>query len=242
MTIDAQIRLALQLIPRPPHKPYRYRTRVSDTCAHGIDYPHRVVAEAVLGRPLQAGETVAHMDRDAENISPENLIVFRTRADFARWQRTGIFERCADGAVIAPEISHGLCRVCQAACDNAYCSPNCYQADRSSHIPEPEVLRLLVWSIPTTQIARLYGVSDKAVAKWCLSRKVSKPPRGYWQQHYSHMQRIADDPVGAVIAGLMTRSQMLARLVARRSEIEALINSATHVCDDTANSVHPGGP
>ncbi|PKN92232.1 MAG: HNH endonuclease, partial [Chloroflexi bacterium HGW-Chloroflexi-5] len=52
-------------------------------------------------------------------------------------------------------------------------------ADRK-FIIDPEELRQLVWEIPTTQIAALYGVSDKAVEKRCRALGIPKPPRGYW--------------------------------------------------------------
>jgi len=34
--------------------------------------------------------------------------------------------------------------------------------------------------MPTTKVAKKYGVSDKAVQKWCEKFKIEKPPRGYW--------------------------------------------------------------
>jgi Zn finger protein HypA/HybF involved in hydrogenase expression len=46
--------------------------------------------------------------------------------------------------------------------------------------PTKENLEKLLWQKPTTQIAKDYGVSDKAVAKWAKSYKLTKPPRGYW--------------------------------------------------------------
>ena len=43
-------------------------------------HEHRVVAEAVLGRPLAKGEVVHHEDLDKLNNFPTNLIVFPTQA------------------------------------------------------------------------------------------------------------------------------------------------------------------
>lgn len=37
-----------------------------------------------------------------------------------------------------------------------------------------------VWSAPAAKVARRYGVSDVAVAKWCKKLDVPKPERGYW--------------------------------------------------------------
>ena len=37
-----------------------------------------------------------------------------------------------------------------------------------------------VWSEPTQQVAKRYGVSDVAIAKACALLAIPKPPRGYW--------------------------------------------------------------
>jgi hypothetical protein len=37
-----------------------------------------------------------------------------------------------------------------------------------------------VWSEPTQQVAKHYGVSDVAIAKACALLDIPKPPRGYW--------------------------------------------------------------
>lgn len=46
--------------------------------------------------------------------------------------------------------------------------------------PSREELFKLIWSKPTTLIAKDFGVSDKAVEKWCKSYGIEKPARGYW--------------------------------------------------------------
>lgn len=46
--------------------------------------------------------------------------------------------------------------------------------------PSKEELGKLVWEKATAQIGRDFGVSDKAVEKWCKAYGVEKPPRGYW--------------------------------------------------------------
>lgn len=46
--------------------------------------------------------------------------------------------------------------------------------------PSKEDLQRLVWEKPTTHIARDFGVSDKAVEKWCKAYDIEKPTRGYW--------------------------------------------------------------
>lgn len=46
--------------------------------------------------------------------------------------------------------------------------------------PSKEELQKLVWTRPTIHIAKDFGVSDKAIEKWCKAYGIEKPPRGYW--------------------------------------------------------------
>lgn len=39
------------------------------------EYEHRVVAEELIGRPLQRDEAVHHLDNNRSNNSPDNLLV-----------------------------------------------------------------------------------------------------------------------------------------------------------------------
>lgn len=55
---------------------------------------------------------------------------------------------------------------------------------RKTNWPTKEELEKLIWEKPTTHIAKKYGVSDKAIAKWCKKYNIKKPPRGYWSQNH----------------------------------------------------------
>lgn len=46
-------------------------------------------------------------------------------------------------------------------------------------LPAKELERM-VWTMPSTQVADLFGVSDVAVAKRCKSSGIAKPPLGFW--------------------------------------------------------------
>ncbi len=46
--------------------------------------------------------------------------------------------------------------------------------------PTAEALEQMLWTMPTTHIARQFGVSDSAVGKWAKACQIRKPPRGYW--------------------------------------------------------------
>lgn len=47
-------------------------------------HTHRIVAEQILGRPLLPGEVVHHINGDKR---PENLRVFSSQAEHARWHK-----------------------------------------------------------------------------------------------------------------------------------------------------------
>lgn len=62
-----------------------------------------------------------------------------------------------------------------------YCSQKCtHIAQRKSERPSKDVLDCLVRSQPLGQVADRFGVSDKALAKWCKQLGVNLPGRGYW--------------------------------------------------------------
>lgn len=49
-----------------------------------------------------------------------------------------------------------------------------------------EELESLVWSMPTVQVANLFGISDSAVGKRCRTLNIVKPPRGFWAKVQSN--------------------------------------------------------
>ncbi|MCM0591226.1 MAG: group I intron-associated PD-(D/E)XK endonuclease [Gloeotrichia echinulata IR180] len=59
-------------------------------------------------------------------------------------------------------------------------SPDSRIHTRKVERPSKEELAKLVWEKPTAQIGRDFGVSDKAVEKWCKAYGLDKPARGYW--------------------------------------------------------------
>ncbi len=52
--------------------------------------------------------------------------------------------------------------------------------DRRVRRPSKIELEKMVWEIPTAKLAKMLGVSDSAIGKWCKYYGINKPKRGYW--------------------------------------------------------------
>lgn len=50
-------------------------------------HTHRTVAEMMLGRQLKPGEVVHHINEDIRDNRPENLMVFPSQAEHAKWHK-----------------------------------------------------------------------------------------------------------------------------------------------------------
>ncbi len=48
--------------------------------------------------------------------------------------------------------------------------------------PEDSVLSTLLWEKPSLEVAKIIGVSDSRLSKYCKDRNIPKPGRGYWMK------------------------------------------------------------
>jgi hypothetical protein len=153
----------------------------------GYVYEHILMAEEMIDRPLKEGEVVHHLDSNRSNNSPDNLLTLSgpMHAKLHKW---------LDRHTITPNEYQRLrmekgcirCGICDKPIDNmfTYCSVECAnianEKTRRYEHPDRETLDKLVWSKPTTEVAKDFGVSDKAIEKLCKKLDVDKPPSGYW--------------------------------------------------------------
>jgi len=141
---------------------------------NGRVYLHRCIAERSQGRRLNQEQIVTFKDGNPENIDPANLEV-TTRRHFARRRNRKVTltcDRC--GKTFCVPAAHREKR--------KFCSIACRTLSRRLFEVSPEELYALVWSRPTTEVAKVFGVSDKAIEKRCKRLGIPKPPRGYWLQ------------------------------------------------------------
>lgn len=78
MTDDTRRKIRITRLGTGNHKAY--------TKTYGR-HTHRVVAEKMLGRHLEKGEVVHHIDRNKWNNHPINLMIFRSQAEHAAWHK-----------------------------------------------------------------------------------------------------------------------------------------------------------
>lgn len=132
----------------------------------GSVYEHILIAEQKLGRSLKEGEVVHHIDENRSNNNPDNLLVFKTKADHTRFHKTGI--KILEGDVyISPE---NICIDCGKIIDNHTKVQRCllcsHKAQRKVERPAYDQLLIDKQNMSMCAIGRKYGVSDNAVRKW----------------------------------------------------------------------------
>ncbi|MGB3204067.1 MAG: HNH endonuclease signature motif containing protein [Crinalium sp.] len=122
-----------------------------------------------------------------------SVLVFDSAESKARWNKIPLALRQLvnneDGSYSC-QFAQGNCLSCGklliSPTQDTYCSQKCFKlASRRVVRPSKEELEKIIWTKPTSQIANDFGVSDKAVEKWCKAYGIHKPPRGYWAKQRS---------------------------------------------------------
>lgn len=139
----------------------------------GIVMLSRHLMSVSKGRWLKAGEIVIYRDGNIQNLSEANLELTTLGKLSHKLRGKATILHCPYcGLSFKVSPSHQNRRV--------YHNNTCRRMASRKFEMDPNELSQLVWEIPTTQIAALYGVSDKAVEKRCRALGIPKPPRGYW--------------------------------------------------------------
>lgn len=148
----------------------------------GKVYMHRYIMAKNLGRMLKSEEHVHHINEDKADNRLSNLEILSSSEHGLKH----IMERIPSAGNTEIKCSY-CCNVFKRHNSdinvlNNFCNYDCQgNFYRRFEISEQE-LRDLVWSIPTTKVAKILGVSDVAVGKRCKLYGITKPPRGYWRK------------------------------------------------------------
>ena len=144
----------------------------------------RHVASQKVGRWLTPNEVVVHADGRRDNCQPENLVILHRSELAARSLHANHRERvllvCS-----RPECRQEYTDVPSHASRRRYCSPECAQIASRKFQVDPAEMQQMVWEMPTVHIANAYGVSDKAIERFCKKHNLQKPGRGYWAKLYA---------------------------------------------------------
>lgn len=155
---------------------------------HALTDNHAGKAQKNLERKLKSKEVTEFMNESEDNKRFISVLVFDSAESRDRWHRIPLVLRQlvnnGNGSYRC-QFAHGICLYCnkslQRPYQDTYCSQQCSKlALRRTIRPSKEELKKLIWTKPTTHIAKDFGVSDKAVEKWCKAYGIDKPPRGYW--------------------------------------------------------------
>lgn len=140
----------------------------------GCVYCHRHIISLKLGRWINKDEHVHHKDGNKLNNNPENL------------ELTNIHDHPSSHKTSTRVIM--ICKCCgkEFSCtkrnspNRSHCSSECQHKMSQRFDISKEELEKLVWEIPTTKIAKQFGVSDAAIAKRCKKFGIKKPGRNHW--------------------------------------------------------------
>lgn len=167
---------------------------------HALTDNHAGKAHKLLKRKLKCKDLTESLDESEANNRFISVLVFDSAESRDRWHKIPLALRQlvnnGDGSYSC-QFAQGTCLYCgklmTSPAQDSYCSQICSQlASRRAIRPSKEELKKIIWTKPTTQVAKDFGVSDKAIEKWCKAYGIQKPPRGYWAKQQSIQAPVAE--------------------------------------------------
>ncbi len=136
-----------------------------------------LVAERMIGRPLNDDEVVYHINQDDRDSRQDNLVVVvgaPSALHLTQWAengKKGVLKTCP----VCGKKFNRRANTCSYACAHI--------SRQKKNRPTEEQLAHLLWQMPVTHIAEHYQVTDRAVHNWVTGYGItSKPPLGYWHR------------------------------------------------------------
>lgn len=128
----------------------------------GFVYEHRLVAERKIGRPLNPGEVVHHIDHKRSNNDPDNLIIFASGADHRRYHSYG--EYCYKAYIDDEGIAH-----CPHQEYKYIMIPDSPLIQKSAITLNRDELKNRIRNESFSKIGADFGVTRSAVKRRCIS-------------------------------------------------------------------------
>ena len=142
-------------------------------CKDGYVYLHRLNAEKKLGRKLLDTECVHHKDENKLNNELNNLVIFKTKADHTAFHMGCKATLIGDTYVCIDKIGKNLtCPICKINTmhkQSTMCESCRRIKSRKVVRPSKEKLLSLILQYPMTKVGEIFGVSNKAIERWCKS-------------------------------------------------------------------------
>jgi len=149
----------------------------------GRVYLHRHIASIKISRWVTGNEHVHHIDENKLNNDEVNLEVLsdleHRRLHWKERNNLPDDYEWFDSEIIPCNWCSELFQTKYK--DHMYCSISCGSLAQPQKFPiDKDILSELIWKMPATEIAKIYGCSDKTIGKKCNRYNITKPPRGYW--------------------------------------------------------------
>lgn len=140
----------------------------------GVVLFHRHVCSLKYGRWVLPHEVVHHKDENKLNNDPDNLEILTVA------EHNKVHAKFKNSKFVCKRCSSEF-RPRKAK--NEYCN-RCKllnKAIKAVKKPTKEELSSLIKSTPMTKIAKIYGISDNAIRKWCRKFNIeTRVGRGFW--------------------------------------------------------------